>query len=252
MKVALMPSGSVPDKRPRAKSPLRTAFTPPLPVSTGLSSSFSSIERVGILPLTIISFGKSDNGDKVGLRFSDRQFTFPTWWLHLSRRDEGLPSPEDGFCKNPAKICVSRVKVTGARRWATVDITWNTGTTSRFPALWLRVLGPTKALEQGRYHPRLPSPVGKDPRSGVEHLTQGEKRVRDQYRERLIDIMTEFMDEDWLLDMSTSLLREMVEYVEVELQRESLAAEALAAKETRDDAAAESSDDGTLIDEDVA
>lgn len=247
-----MPSGSVADKSPRPKSPLRTAFTPPLSVSTGPSSSFRSVEPVGILPLSIISFGRSNDGDEVGLRFSDQRFIFPTWWLHLSRRDEGLPSPEDGFCKNPSKICVSRVKITGARRWATVDITWNTGTTSRFPALWLRVLGPAKALEQGRYHPRLPSPAGKDPRSGVEHLTQGEKRVRDQYRVKLIEIMTEFMEEDWLLDVPTSLLREMVEYVEVELQRESLAAEALAAKETRDDATAESSDDDTLIDEDVA
>ena len=133
-----------------------------------------------------------------------------------------------------------------------MDITWNTGTTSRFPALWLRVLGPSKALEEGGCRPRLPSPVGKDPRSGVECLTQGEKRVRDQYRVGLIDIMIEFMEEDWLLDVPTSLLREMVEYVEVELQRESLAAGTLAAKESRDDATAESSDDGTLIDEDVA
>lgn len=86
----------------------------------------------------------------------------------------------------------------------------------------------------------------------MECLTQGEKRVRDQYRVGLIDIMIEFMEEDWLLDVPTSLLREMVEYVEVELQRESLAAGTLAAKESRDDATAESSDDGTLIDEDVA
>ena len=246
-----MPSASVPDKSPRPKSSLRTAFTPSPSLCTESSSS-SSVEPVGLLPLSITSFGKSDDGDEVEVHFSDQSFTFPTWWLHLSRKDEGLPSPEEGFCKNPSEICVRRVKVEGARRWATVNITWNTGTTSKFPALWLRVLGPTKALEQERYHPRLPAPSGKDPRSGVEHLTLGEKRVRDQYRVKLMEIMTEFMEEDWLLDVPTSLLREMVEYVEVELQRESVAAEVLAAKETRNecDATAELSDADTLIDED--
>ena len=133
-----------------------------------------------------------------------------------------------------------------------VDVTWNTGTTSCFPALWLRVWGPEKALGEDRESPRLPSPRGKDPRSGVEQLTQGEKKVKDEYRGRLIEIMTEFMDEDWLEDVPTSLLRGMVEYVEVELQSESFAAEALAEEESRDDAAAESSGGDTLIDEDVA
>lgn len=145
-----MPHRPTSETSPKRKSPLRTVSTAPQDVSEKPSSS-SCAKSADFALFSILSFGKSDYGDEVDLHFSDQRFTFPTWWLYLRRKDESLPSADRAFCKNPAEICVHNVKVTGAGIWATVDITWNTGTRSQYPALWLRVLGPTKALGQGRY-----------------------------------------------------------------------------------------------------
>lgn len=145
-----MPHRPTFETSPKRKSPLRTVSTAPQDVSEKPSSS-SCAKSADFALFSILSFGKSDYGDEVDLHFSDQRFTFPTWWLYLRRKDESLPSADRAFCKNPAEICVHNVKVTGAGIWATVDITWNTGTRSQYPALWLRVLGPTKALGQGRY-----------------------------------------------------------------------------------------------------
>ena len=132
-----------------------------------------------------------------------------------------------------------------------LDITWNTGTTSQFPALYLRVLGPTKALEQERFEKQLPEPSGRNPRSGVEQLTLDEKRVADRYRAMLTETMKEYMDEDWISEVPTSLLREMLRYVEIESQSRATAAQAPVAEASQNDATTNSSGDDSLIDEEV-
>lgn len=246
-----MSSRPITDKSPKPKngSPLRTALTTPTIIAEG-SSSQTPAEALGFILFSVLSSGRSDDGDQVDIHFSDgHRFTFPTWWLQLCRMEEGLPSPEAGFCKNPSEIRVHRVKVIGTGIWATVAITWNTGTTSQFPALWLRVLGPRKALERERCLPRLPTPVGKNPRSGVEQLTLVEQNVRDGYRMGLIEVMEQFMEEAWLLDMPTSLLREMVKYTELYLQSEAVTTQASAAEASENDAIAGSDDEESLIDE---
>ena len=130
-----------------------------------------------------------------------------------------------------------------------MDITWNTGTTSPFPALWLRVSGPTEALEQERCEEQLPEPSGRNPRSGVGQLTLDEKRVADRYRAMLMEIMKEYMDEEWIQELPTSLLRETVRYVAVEVQSKPVAAQASVAETFQNDGTAESSGDDSLIDE---
>lgn len=191
----------------------------------------------------------SQSGDEVEVRFSDQRFIFLAWWLYLYRKSEGLPSP-DG-CKDPSTIVIRSVKVTGVGIRATVDITWNTGTTSQFPALYLRVFGPIGALEQERLEKQLPEPSGRNPRSGVEHLTLDEKRVADRYRGLLKETMKDYMDEDWISEVPTSLLREMLRFVGMELQSRAIAAPAPDAEASQNDATPNSSGDESLIDEEA-
>ena len=226
------------------RSPLHAASMPPRNLSSGSSSS-SFPESDDCIPFSTLGCDKSEEGDEVDLHFSDGSFAFPTWWLYLSRKDESLPAPDGVFSKHPAKICVHRVKVTGEGTKTTVEITWNTGTTSPFPALWLRVLGPTKALDCEPSESRPRTPTGKNPLSGVEELTVVEKQMRDKWRTMLLGLMTSYMDEEWLTDMSASLLREMVRYAEVEAEAD----EVSAAETWEDDWTADLCDEGSWIEE---
>lgn len=211
------------------------------------SSSYT--HRAILIPFAVQSSCVSEDGEEVEVQFSDQTFTFLTSWLYLSRQSEGLPAP--GGCKNPSKIHTKCVQVSGVGVRATVDITWNTGTASQFPALLLRVFGPTKALGQERCEERLPELGGRNPRSGVGQLTLDEKRVADRYRAMLIDRIKEYMDEEWISTAPTSLVKEMVRYVEIEIQNEPRIAQTQAVEVSHNDAAIRSSSDDMLIDEDV-
>ena len=207
--------------------------TPPTPSLSRKARSSSYTHRAHFVPFAVQSSRVSEDGDEVQVQFSDHKFTFLTSWLYLSRQSEGLPAP--GGCKNPSKIHTKCVKVSGVGVSATVDITWNTGTTSQFPALLLRVFGPTKALGQEQCEERLPELGGRNPWSGVGQLTLNEKRVADRYRTMLIDRIKGYMDEEWIPTAPTSLLKEMVRYVEIEIQNEPVAAQTPAAKASQND-----------------
>ena len=222
---------------------------PPTPSLSKETRSSSYTNRAIFVPFAVQSSRVSEDGDEVEVQFSDQTFTFLTSWLYPSRQSEGLPAP--GGCKNPSKIHTKCVKVSGAGVRATVDITWNTGTTSQFPALLLRVFGPTKALGQERCQERLPELGGRNPRSGVGQLTLDEKRVADRYRAMLIDRIKGYMDEEWISTAPTSLLKEMVRYMEIEIQNEPMAAHTPAAEVSHNDAAVRSSSNDLLIDEEV-
>ena len=243
IQVSPMPLIPVSEKSSKSENLLRTTFTPPQSVSKKPLPP-DSADPINPVPFAVMDSHISADGDELQLQFSDQTFTFLAWWLYLSRKSEGLPSP-DG-CKNPSKILVKSVKISGIGIRATVDITWNTGTTSLFPALLLRVFGPTKALEQGRCEEQVRGPGGRNPRSGVGLLTVEERRVAERYRAMLVERMKEYMDEEWILTAPTSLLRGMVRYVDLELQSESQEPAAVA---TRSDAAVESSSDVSLVDE---
>ena len=225
---------------------------PPTPPTTSLSKearSSSYTNRAIFAPFAVQCSRVSEDGDEVEVQFADQTFTFLTSWLYLSRQSEGLPAP--GGCKNPSKIHTTCVKISGVGVRATVDITWNTGTTSQFPALLLRVFGPTKALWHERYKERLPELGGRNPRSGVGQLTLDEKRVADRYRMMLMDRMKGFMDEEWISTAPTSLLKEMVRYVEIEIQNKPVAAQTSATEVSHTDTAVCSSKDDLLLDEEV-
>ena len=229
--------------------PLRTAPHPPRPALSREARSSSYTHRAIFVPFAVKSSRVSKDGDEVEIQFSDRTFTFLTSWLYLSRQSEGLPAP--GGCKNPSKIHIKCVKVSGVGVRATVDITWNTGTTSLFPALLLRVFSPTKALGQERCEERLPDLGGRNPRSGVGQLTLDEKCVAARYRAMLTDRIKEYMDEEWISTAPTSLLKEMLRYVDIEIRNEPVAAKTPAAEESHNDAAVRSSSNDLLIDEEV-
>ena len=221
---------------------------PPTPSTTSLlkkARSSSYTHRAIFVPFAVKSSRVSEDGDKVEVQFSDQTFTFLTSWLYLSRQSEGLPAP--GGCKNPSKIHIRCVKVSGVGVRATVDITWNTGTTSQFPALLLRVFGPTKALGQKRCEERPPELGGRNPRSGVGQLTLDEKRVADRYRGMLVDKIKGYVVEEWILKAPTSLLKEMARYVEIEIQNEPVTAQTPAAEVPYNDAAVRSISDDLLM-----
>ena len=226
------------EKSSEPNDPMRT---------TPHSCSSSYTHRAIFVPFAVQGSRVSEDGDEVEVQFSDQTFTFLTSWLYLSRQSEGLPAP--GGCKNPSNIHTKCVKVSGVGVRATVDITWNTGTTSQFPALLLRVFGPTKALGQERCEEQLPELGRGNPRSGVGQLTLDEKRVADRYRAMLTDKIKGYMDEEWILTAPTSLLKEMVRYVEIEIQNESVATPTPAAEVSHNDAKVRSSSDDLLIDE---
>ena len=223
--------------------------TPPAPSFSKRLRSSSYTRRAIFAPFAVQNLRVSEDGDEVEVRFADRTFTFLTSWLYLSRQSEGLPAP--GGCKNPSKIHTTCVKVSGVGVRATVDITWTTGTTSQFPALLLRVFGPTKALERERCEERLPELGGRNPRSGVGQLTLDEKRVADRYRTMLMDRIKEFMDEEWISTAPTSLLKEMVRYVEIETQNKPVAAQTSAVEVSHNDTPVRSSRNDLTIDEEV-
>ena len=244
MRTTFMPFDPVPaDKILKSNDALGTASLPP-PSASSPSKSTASVHPV---PFSLLGFGIFHNGGEVEVRFSDQSFVFLTRWLYSSRKNEGLPSP-DGV-KNPSRIRVRSVKITGVGIRAVMNITWNTGTTSQFPALWLRVLGPRTALEQACREQQLPVPGGKNPQSGVEQLTLDEKRVARRYRAMLMEVMKVYMGDDWLEEAPTSLLREMVRYSRVEEQSQSVTAQAAAAEAMKGAATADLSDDDSLIDE---
>ena len=229
--------------------PLRTAPRSPTPARPKPARSSSYTHRAIFVPFAVKSSRVSEDGDEVEVQFSDQTFTFLTLWLYVSRQSEGLPAP--GGCKNPSKIEIKCVKISGVGVRATVDITWNTGTTSLFPALLLRVFGPTKALGWERCEERLPDLGGRNPRSGVGQLTLDEKCVADRYRAMLTDRIKEYMDEEWIPTAPTSLLKEMLRYVDIEIQNKPVAAKTTAAGKSHNDGAVRSSSDDLLIDKEM-
>ncbi len=210
------------------------------------------------MQFAVLNIDASFYGDELDAHFSDGSFTFPTWWLYLTRKGEeeeeesGLPHPYGALSLTPSEARVIRVQVTGAGVRATADVVWNNGTRTRFPALWLRVLGPTKGVEgreDAEGEARLRTPGGGNPRSGVGGLTVDEKRVRDRYREMLVEVVKEYVGEEWLLEVSTSLLREMVGFVEVEIRSQSVASQASAAEGCQNAAAVDLRDEDSLVEE---
>ncbi len=80
----------------------------------------------------------------------------------------------------------------------------------------------------------------------------GEKRVAGRHRTLLVDTLKLCMDEEWLVQMPTSLLRQMVGYVEMEVLGESVPVQRSAAEASRNDAIADSKDGDAAKEEEMS
>lgn len=113
----------------------------------------------------IRSCKKCTHGNKVTVEFLDGIFTFHAQWLHDARCDDGpARNAETAICQQPIEtVHVETVNVTGDGPRTTLDVTWNDGLSSKFPAPWLRIMAPIVARldsPQANENPKSPTPTG--------------------------------------------------------------------------------------------
>jgi trimethyllysine dioxygenase len=100
------------------------------------------------------------NGEAVKITFRDGAFTFHAQWLHDAQVDKG-PSKDDSevFSQKIPKAFIQNTNLAGTGVHSILEITWNDGTTTSFPVIWLRVLAPLVGKAdrpQVTASPRLP------------------------------------------------------------------------------------------------
>jgi trimethyllysine dioxygenase len=106
----------------------------------------------------IIGFEASPCGESLTITFfHDTTFTFHAQWLHDAQVDNG-PSKDatDVFTQ---KIPVARIRdinLAGQGVRSGLDVTWDDGSTSCFPAIWLQVFAPLVAKSHDRARERRP------------------------------------------------------------------------------------------------
>ncbi|MCJ1477071.1 hypothetical protein MMC13_005742 [Lambiella insularis] len=111
----------------------------------------------------ILNCKKCTHGNKVSVEFTDAEFTFHAQWLHDARCDDG-PSKNatTAICQQPlSTVHVERVRVSGQGVKMALEVTWDDGLTSKFPAPWLRVMAPLVAkAESTQTGSERPKPKG--------------------------------------------------------------------------------------------
>ncbi|OCL10858.1 Clavaminate synthase-like protein [Glonium stellatum] len=87
--------------------------------------------------------------DNLTVSFYDATFVFHAQWLYDARCDTG---PErrapQVFCQQLNAVHVQSAEVSSSGARTTLDVTWDDGSTTPFPALWLRLLAPLVAKTQ--------------------------------------------------------------------------------------------------------
>ena len=95
----------------------------------------------------ILGCKKCTHGNKVTVNFRDVTFTFHAQWLHDARCDDG-PSKNaaTAICQQPLPTAhAETVEISGQGAGRTLDVTWDDGLASKFPAVWLRAMAPLVA-----------------------------------------------------------------------------------------------------------
>jgi len=102
------------------------------------------------------------NLEGVTIAFQDATFAFHAQWLHDAQVDDG-PSKDDAnvFSRKIPKAQILHISLTGTGAQSVVNMTWNDGSTSSIPAIWLRTLAPLVAARGNlSTAPALDSPTG--------------------------------------------------------------------------------------------
>ena len=126
----------------------------------------SAENRAGIDDLSkssIRSCKKCNHGNKVTVDFPEETFVFHAQWLHDARCDGGAAkNAETAICQQPIEtVHVQAVDVSGDGLNSTLDVSWDNGISSKFPAPWLKVMAPIVARSD------------KPPSDTTDTLTQG-------------------------------------------------------------------------------
>jgi trimethyllysine dioxygenase len=88
----------------------------------------------------------SSSKDSLDVSFKDLSVTFHAQWLHDARCDKGSERrAPDVFCQQLKTIYIQQASVSGSGVDTTLDVTWDDGSTTPFPAVWLRLLAPLVA-----------------------------------------------------------------------------------------------------------
>jgi trimethyllysine dioxygenase len=91
----------------------------------------------------VTSCSISSGKDKLAVSFYDGVFVFHAQWLHDARCDRG-PSRDaaNAFCQQLQVAYIEAASICGSAINTTLNVTWGDGGSSRFPAVWLRLLAP--------------------------------------------------------------------------------------------------------------
>ena len=91
--------------------------------------------------ITICSLSPSK--DNLTVSFHDATVTFHAQWLHDARCDIGSERRAPRvFCEQLKAVHIQSACVSGTNVSTTLDVTWEDGSTTPFPAVWLRILAP--------------------------------------------------------------------------------------------------------------
>jgi trimethyllysine dioxygenase len=90
----------------------------------------------------------SPSKDTLTVAFYNATVVFHAQWLHDARCDIGSErrAPQV-FCEQPSVVRIQSVRVSSSGVKTTVDVTWDHGSTTPFPAVWLQLLAPLVAKQ---------------------------------------------------------------------------------------------------------
>ena len=106
---------------------------------------------------SLVSCDIVSDGEAVNIHFLDAAFTFHAQWLDDAKCDNGpARAAITAFCQKPADARIVETHIENEDDQVALSILWQDASVSRFPAAWLRVMGPLVAKPCG-LSPLLPT-----------------------------------------------------------------------------------------------
>ena len=110
------------------------------------------LETVTLLkpkPTAFILSCKIQDADSLDIEFPEGTFTFHAQWLFDAKCDDGVSrTAVTAYARAAATACIRETRIVGQGIQTFLDVDWNDGTSSHFPALWLRAMAPVVAKSQ--------------------------------------------------------------------------------------------------------
>ncbi|KAI9792952.1 MAG: hypothetical protein M1816_001274 [Peltula sp. TS41687] len=106
----------------------------------------------------ITGFSVPPDGTTVIVKFGGPAFTFHAQWLHDAQCEYGSSRDASGvFCQLPDGVRIREVSVLGSGTKTSLEVVWENGKHSRYPAIWLRVL--SSVVAKTTQHKRSDGPI---------------------------------------------------------------------------------------------